>query len=130
MVTRIMLLLSISWVMRLTEPLFTVVAYGFSGRNLILIGGGLFLVYKSIAEIYTETDGKIEPENELSVRETAEKGVLAVVIQIAIIDIVFSLDSVITAVGLSNDITVMVLAFVARLRVMQKNIRKAKIYLQ
>ena len=130
MVTRIMLLLSISWVMRLTESLFTVVTHGFSGRNLILIGGGLFLVYKSIAEIYTETDGKIEPENELSVRETAEKGVLAVVIQIAIIDIVFSLDSVITAVGLSNDITVMVLAFVARLRVMQKNIRKAKMYLQ
>lgn len=118
MVTRIMLLLSISWVMRLTEPLFTLAAHGFSGRDLILIGGGLFLVYKSVVEIYSETDGKAEPETELGARETAEKGVLAVVIQIAIIDIVFSLDSVITAVGLSNDIPVMVLAVVASVFVM------------
>lgn len=118
MVTRILLLLSISWVMRLTEPLFAISAHGFSGRDLILIGGGLFLLYKSVVEIYSETDGKIEHQDALSVRETAEKGVLAVVIQIAIIDIVFSLDSVITAVGLSNDIPVMVLAVVAAVLVM------------
>jgi len=118
MVTRIMLLLSISWVMRLTQPLFEVLAHGFSGRDLILIGGGLFLLYKSIGEIYSETDGKVEHESELSLRETAEKGVLAIVVQIAIIDIVFSLDSVITAVGLSNDIPVMVLAVVASVLVM------------
>ena len=118
MVTRILLLLSISWVMRLTEPLFVVAAHGFSGRDLILIGGGLFLVYKSIVEIYSETDGIAEHETELSARETAEKGVLAIVIQIAIIDIVFSLDSVITAVGLSNQIPVMVLAVVASVLVM------------
>lgn len=118
MVTRIMLLLSISWVMRLTEPLFTIATHGFSGRDLILIGGGLFLVYKSIIEIYEETDGEAEPEAELSSREVAQKSVLAIVIQIAIIDIVFSLDSVITAVGLSNDISVMVLAVVASVFVM------------
>lgn len=118
MVTRILLLLSISWVMRLTEPLFAISAHGFSGRDLILIGGGLFLLYKSVVEIYSETDGKIEHQDALSIRETAEKGVLAVVIQIAIIDIVFSLDSVITAVGLSNDIPVMVLAVVAAVLVM------------
>ncbi len=118
MITRIMLLLSISWVMRLTEPLFAVAAHGFSGRDLILIGGGLFLLYKSVVEIYAETDGRTEQESELSLRETAEKGVLAIVVQIAIIDIVFSLDSVITAVGLSNDIPVMVLAVVASVLVM------------
>ena len=118
MVTRIMLLLSISWVMRLTEPLFAIAEHGFSGRDLILIGGGLFLVYKSVVEIYAETDGEAEHEAELSSREAVEKSVLAIVIQIAIIDIVFSLDSVITAVGLSNDIPVMVLAVVASVMVM------------
>lgn len=117
MVTRILLLLSISWVMRLTEPLFELFGHGFSGRDLILIVGGLFLVYKSIAEIYEETDGEVEQED-ASLRETVEKGVLTIVIQIAIIDIVFSLDSVITAVGLSNQIPVMVLAVVASVLVM------------
>lgn len=117
MVTRILLLLSISWVMRLTKPLFELFEHGFSGRDLILIVGGLFLVYKSIAEIYEETDGEVEPED-ASLRETVEKGVLTIVIQIAIIDIVFSLDSVITAVGLSNQIPVMVLAVVASVLVM------------
>ncbi len=117
MMTRIMLLLSISWVMRLTEPLFTLLGHGFSGRDLILIAGGLFLVYKSTIEIYEETDGEIEHKDP-TLRETAEKSVLAIVIQIAIIDIVFSLDSVITAVGLSNQIVVMVLAVVASVFVM------------
>jgi predicted tellurium resistance membrane protein TerC len=117
MVTRIMLLLSISWVMRLTDLLLTLVGHGFSGRDLILIAGGLFLVYKSSIEIFEETDGEIEHEDP-SLRESVEKGVLSIVIQIAIIDIVFSLDSVITAVGLSNQIGVMVLAVVASVAVM------------
>lgn len=117
MITRIMLLLSISWVMRLTDPLFTLVGHGFSGRDLILIAGGLFLIYKSTTEIFEETDGEIEHDDP-SLRETAEKGVLSIVIQIAIIDIVFSLDSVITAVGLSNQIAVMVLAVMASVGVM------------
>ncbi|GAC1376910.1 MAG: hypothetical protein NVS3B3_16950 [Aquirhabdus sp.] len=92
--------------------------HGFSGRDLILIVGGLFLVYKSILEIYGETDGEVEHESEANLREPAEKGVLSIVIQIAIIDIVFSLDSVITAVGLSNQLAVMVLAVVASVFVM------------
>ena len=117
MITRIMLLLSISWVMRLTDPLFALAGHGFSGRDLILIAGGLFLVYKSCTEIFEETDGEIEHDDP-SVRESAEKGVLGIVIQIAVIDIVFSLDSVITAVGLSNQIAVMVLAVVASVAVM------------
>jgi len=117
MITRILLLLSISWVMRLTDPLFALAGHGFSGRDLILIAGGLFLVYKSTAEILEETDGKIEHDDP-SLRESAEKGVLSIVIQIAIIDIVFSLDSVITAVGLSNQIAVMVIAVVTSVAVM------------
>ncbi|AXI01446.1 TerC family protein [Aquirhabdus parva] len=117
MITRILLLLSISWVMRLTEPLFAILDHNISGRDLILILGGLFLIYKSIVEIYEETDGE-EEHNELTTSDAVQKGVFAIVIQIAIIDIVFSLDSVITAVGLSNDIPVMVLAVVASVLVM------------
>ncbi len=118
MITRILLLLSISWVMRLTEPLFSVLGQGFSGRDLILIGGGLFLIYKSCKEIFEETDGIENPQHTLDAKEAAEKGVLSIVIQIAIIDIVFSLDSVITAVGLSNELPVMILAVMASVFVM------------
>jgi predicted tellurium resistance membrane protein TerC len=112
MLTRILLLLSISWVMRLTEPMVTLLDHGFSGRDMILIGGGLFLIYKSCGEIWGETDG-VEEGHGAELSSAGQKGVLAIVIQIAIIDIVFSLDSVITAVGLSNELPVMILAVMA-----------------
>ncbi len=117
MITRILLLLSITWVMRLTEPLFSLGGIELSGRDLILLGGGLFLVYKSITEIYGETDGT-EAHHETHTASNVQKGVLGIVLQIAIIDIVFSLDSVITAVGLSQDLPVMILAVVASVGVM------------
>ena len=97
MVMRIGLLLSLAWMMRLTSPLFVVYDQGFSGRDLILVGGGLFLLAKSVMEIHNALEGE-SAEGHGTPRAAAFYGTLA---QIAIIDIVFSLDSVITAVGMA-----------------------------
>jgi len=114
MVMRIALLLSLAWMMRLTDPLFSVFGQGFSGRDLILLFGGLFLLAKSVMEIHNSLEG--ETVDSRGVPRTATfYGTLA---QIAIIDIVFSLDSVITAVGMVDDIPVMVLAIVIAVAVM------------
>ena len=113
MFTRIGLLLSLAWIMRLTEPLFTVFSYAVSGRDLILVGGGLFLIAKSTSEIHSSLEGA---------DEVASGGraysFWATIVQIAIIDIVFSLDSVITAVGLASHVPVMVIAIMAAVGVM------------
>jgi len=114
MVTRILLLLSLTWVMGLTAPLFTVFEYAISGRDLILLGGGLFLLWKSTHEIHTSLEGE-EHGGEKSGVKAAFASTL---VQIAIIDIVFSLDSVITAVGMANQLAVMVLAIVFAVGVM------------
>jgi len=111
--TRILLLLSLAWIMRLTTPLFTVIQE-ISGRDLILIGGGLFLLWKSVHEIHGSLEGSAE-ERDAGIGQPSFAGVLA---QIAIIDIVFSLDSVITAVGLADQVMVMVLAIVISVGVM------------
>jgi predicted tellurium resistance membrane protein TerC len=113
MVTRIALLMTINWVMQLTEPLFEVVGHSFSGRDLILLGGGLFLIAKSTQEIYE----KVEGETEDDIRGWFS-GLPGVVGQIMILDIIFSLDSVITAVGMAEDIEVMVTAVVIAIAVM------------
>ena len=112
--TRIALLLSLAWVMSLTAPLFTVLAEEISGRDLILIGGGLFLLWKSTHEIHNSLEG----EEEQSGAQAAAAGFASVIAQIAIIDIVFSLDSVITAVGLADRVEVMVVAIVLAVLVM------------
>ncbi len=105
MVTRVLLLLSLAWIIRLTRPLFTVLGNEISGRDLILIAGGLFLLAKSTHEIHQKLEGE---EGEGSGRVAATfKGV---VIQIMLLDIVFSLDSVITAVGMAQHVEVMVAA--------------------
>ncbi len=111
--TRILLLLSLAWIMRLTTPLFTVVQE-ISGRDLILIGGGLFLLWKSVHEIHASLEGSEEGDEGSSTAPSFA----AVLAQIAMIDVVFSLDSVITAVGLADHVTVMVLAIVASVGVM------------
>jgi predicted tellurium resistance membrane protein TerC len=113
MVTRILLLLSITWVMGLKADLFTAVGIGVSGRDLILIGGGLFLLAKSTMEIDNSLEGE-EEERETKGRATF----LSVITQIAIIDIVFSLDSVITAVGMADHVEVMIAAVVVAVLVM------------
>lgn len=113
MVTRIMLLLSITWVMRLTTPFFAVFGREISGRDLILIIGGLFLLWKSTMEIHESLEGEEETRT-----ARAAAGFMAILAQIAVLDIVFSLDSVITAVGLANDVMVMVIAIMAAVVVM------------
>jgi predicted tellurium resistance membrane protein TerC len=113
MVARILLLLSLAWIMTLTAPLFTVSRWEISGRDLILIGGGLFLLWKSVHEIHNALEG--EEEGHAAAATATFAGVLA---QIAVLDIVFSLDSVITAVGMADEVAVMVIAIVLAVAVM------------
>jgi predicted tellurium resistance membrane protein TerC len=113
MVTRVALLLTINWVMQLTQPLFEVIGHSFSGRDLILLGGGLFLIAKSAQEIYEKVEGELEEDI-----QGWFSGMAGVVGQIMILDIIFSLDSVITAVGMAEDIEVMVTAVVIAIGVM------------
>jgi predicted tellurium resistance membrane protein TerC len=111
--TRIVLLFAISWIMGLTRPLFSVAGVDVSGRSLILLAGGLFLMFKATWEIYD----KLEVAHE----EAGGRGagsLMAVLVQIVLIDVVFSLDSVITAVGMANQIAIMVIAMVVAMVVM------------
>ena len=111
---RIALLLAISWIMGLTQPLFSVLGRSVSGRDLILFGGGLFLIAKATWEIYD----KVEAEHEAAKPQAARGVFLLVLFQILLLDIVFSLDSVITAVGMANHISIMVIAMVLAMLVM------------
>lgn len=113
MLSRIGLLLSITWVMRLSEPLFAVFDYAVSGRDLILLAGGLFLIAKATMEIHSSLEGAEE-----SGEGKMAASYLGIILQIGIIDIVFSLDSVITAVGLADHVPVMVAAIVVAVIVM------------
>lgn len=114
--TRILLLLSIAWVMRLTNDLFTVFEQGVSGRDLILFFGGLFLLFKSTMEIWHSVEG--EEEQDGATGGAVKAGFVGIILQIAVIDIVFSLDSVITAVGLVDNVQVMIAAIVIAVGVM------------
>jgi predicted tellurium resistance membrane protein TerC len=113
MLTRLGLLFSISWVMSLTEPWFTILGNSISGRDLVLIGGGLFLLFKATHEIHNSMEG-VE-ENGSTIVATSLGMVL---LQIAVLDIVFSLDSVITAVGLVEHVSLMAIAIVLAVLVM------------
>ncbi len=114
MLTRIGLLFTLTWIMRLTAPWFTVFGEEISGRDIILIGGGLFLLAKSTLEIHSALEGG-GPET--GVRH-AGKLFMVIILQIAIIDIIFSLDSVITAIGMARHIEVMVLAIIIAVLIM------------
>lgn len=113
MIMRIALLFSISWVIGLTEPFFSVFNRDISGRDLILFGGGLFLLYKATTEIHEKLEGEEEHAGGRAVASFT-----AIIIQILLLDIVFSLDSVITAVGMADDLGVMVAAVVIAVLVM------------
>jgi len=115
MVFRILLLLGISWLVHLVKPLFYIGDFGASGRDLILFAGGVFLFYKTIVEIYHklyghETKGKEKVSKQLTVRQA--------IVQIVFIDIIFSFESILTAVGLSRDLAVMITAVVIAMFVM------------
>ena len=114
MLMRIALLFAISWVMRLTEPLFRVAEVHVSGRDLILVAGGLFLLAKATFEIHANLEGQAEHH----ARRPTPARLLPVLIQLTLLDVVFSLDSVITAVGMAKEIGVMIAAIVVAVGVM------------
>lgn len=119
LVIRIALLFSISWIMTLKEPLFSAFGHAFSGRDLILLGGGLFLIAKSTFEIHHKVEG--DPQIHLHGAEAGVKkhpSARMMLGQILILDIVFSLDSVITAVGMVSQVSIMVVAMVASMIIM------------
>ncbi|HEX8155531.1 MAG TPA: TerC family protein, partial [Thermoanaerobaculia bacterium] len=113
LVTRLLLLMSLAWIVKLTSPLFTVVGQEISGRDLILLVGGLFLLFKATHEIHD----KLEGEEGTEIKRVAPS-LISVVLQISILDIVFSLDSVITAVGMADQVSIMIAANVIALAVM------------
>ena len=113
MLMRVLLLFSIAWIVRLTEPIFTITRYEISGRDLILISGGLFLLAKATLEIHERLEGE---EGHGSARVAPSLG--AVIFQIMLLDIVFSLDSVITAVGMADDLSIMVAAVIIAVAIM------------
>lgn len=119
LIIRIGLLFSISWIMTLTEPFFTLYDHSFSGRDLILLGGGLFLLGKATFEIHHKVEGDPQihlHEAESHAKKNAKPGMM--LLQILILDIVFSLDSVITAVGMANQISIMVAAMLISMLIM------------
>jgi len=122
MVSRLLLLFTLSWVMGLTSDVFSVMGKGFSGRDLVLLSGGLFLLYKASHEIFIEVEAReqdVPPPTDAAATKAAGKKLFWVIIgQIAVIDIVFSLDSVITAVGMVNQIGVMAAAVIASVALM------------
>lgn len=116
MLSRLALLFSIVWVMRLTDPLFTLIGHPFSGRDLILIGGGLFLLGKSTRELHHNLEG--EGRDRDGKGRSWSRTFWGVLTQIVALDVIFSLDSVITAVGIANQVSVMAIAIVIAVGVM------------
>ena len=116
LLTRILLLMSLTWIMRLTAPLFTMpfVDHAVSGRDLVLLIGGLFLIWKSVREVHE----KLEDVDGLVTSSRSNISFAGVIVQILLLDIVFSLDSVITAVGMANNLWVMITAVILALGVM------------
>jgi len=112
---RILLLLSLVWIMKLTDPLFEIFAHAFSGRDLIMLGGGLFLIAKSTHEVHNSLESAQET---ISTNNVAQANLMTTLIQIALIDIIFSLDSVITAVGMAREVAVMIIAVIISVGIM------------
>lgn len=114
-VFRIVLLFALTWMMRLTAPIVTVLGMEISGRDIILIGGGLFLIAKATHEIHAEIEARDDQAEE---GPSGQKAFLWVVTQLALVDLVFSLDSIITAIGMAQDIEIMIAAVVIAMIVM------------
>jgi predicted tellurium resistance membrane protein TerC len=116
MFMRIALLLMLAWIVGMTKPLISMLGHGFSGRDLVLLGGGLFLLWKSVGEIHQSIEGM--EEEEASAAKAVKSGFAAVILQIMVIDIVFSLDSIITAIGMAQEVAVMIAAVIASVGMM------------
>lgn len=113
---RIIMLLGITWIIGFTEPLFAIFSYDVTGRDLILMLGGLFLLTKSTREIYHKTE--VVESVEEDAKQTAAKNIIGIIVQIGLLDIVFSFDSILTAIGMTEEISIMILAVVISLVVM------------
>lgn len=113
LIPQLVLLLFIGWIIGLTEPLFAIFGHGFSGNDIILAGGGVFLIYNATQEIHSSLEGE-----EGHIGATVRAGFTAVVSQIALINLVFSIDSIVTAVGMANEIWVMAVAVIASMVVL------------
>jgi predicted tellurium resistance membrane protein TerC len=118
LVTRLALLASLAWIAGLVNPVFTIFDHPVSWRDIILIGGGVFLLAKATHEIHGSLEGEEEGHEEGGLAKAAKAGFVATIVQIGILDIVFSLDSVITAVGMANQLWVMIAAVVVAMAVM------------
>lgn len=116
MFMRIGLLFLLAWLVGMTQPLMEIMGKGFSGRDLILLGGGLFLLWKSTSEIHEALEGK--KEHDVSAGAVVKAAFASIILQIMVIDLVFSLDSIITAVGMVDEIEVMVAAVIASVGMM------------
>lgn len=113
LVFRVLLLLGITYIIQFTEPLFTVFDISFSGKDLILAGGGLFLLFKSTVEIHHKIEGEAK-----EVKANTAKSLRGVILQIILLDIIFSFDSILTAVGLVDEVLIMIIAVVIALGIM------------
>ena len=118
LVLRILLLTSISWIIGLTEPVVTVAGFGASWRDIVLFGGGVFLIWKATTEIFHEVEADEEAEGEEASERQSRGGFASAIVQIMLLDVVFSLDSVITAVGIADHLPVMVAAVVVAIVIM------------
>lgn len=116
LVLRVAMLFGITWIIQLTEPLFTVFEMGFTGRDLVLLAGGLFLLAKSTSEIHHKMEGESHEEKEE--KGSVRKGFTSIIIQIALLDIVFSFDSILTAIGMTEELGIMIMAVIVSLIVM------------
>ena len=125
LIFRIILLLSLGWVINFTNPLFTLFGYSFSFRDLILLAGGLFLITKSTTEIHCKVQGK-----EKSVKKLGSKSFLQAILQITLLDIIFSFDSILTAIGLTKNITLMIISVVIAMIIMMIFSGKISAFLQ
>jgi predicted tellurium resistance membrane protein TerC len=124
MLTRLALLFSLSWIIGLTDPWFTILGEEISGRDIVLIGGGLFLLFKSTKEVHASLEGE-----EGGVENRVADSLISTIIQIGILDIVFSLDSVITAVGLVDHLSIMVIAIIVAVIVMMFSARPIGVFI-
>lgn len=113
LIFRIALLLGITWIITFTQPLFTVFGHDFSGRDLILLGGGIFLIFKSTLEIHQKVEGEEHKE-----KSKAGASMFTVIFQIILLDLIFSFDSILTAIGLTDQIILMIIAVVISIGVM------------
>jgi predicted tellurium resistance membrane protein TerC len=128
LVLRLLLLGTVAWIVQLTQPLFSVFGHGFSWRDLILIAGGLFLVWKATREIHHNVEP--EPGDSMFRKTTETIGFKSAIVQILLLDLVFSVDSIITAVGMTDDIPVMVIAVIVAVCVMMLAVNPLSAFIQ